>query len=165
MEAAGDTSQTADAGQNEVVVGQGYTPQLTFTGSGLPISPVYAGSGFVFNTYNASRSIHFRNGIHASKPALPRPVAYGSDYTAQHRGSTGVVRVEKNMEAVGPAPVDPMQNFAPHKFEESAPATESVTPQEENAAKKEYKNAGRRAYKSENRGNTETRRNTPIKAD
>ena len=164
MEAAGEISQTADAGQNEVVVGQGYTPQLTFTGSGMPISPVYAGSGFVFNKYNASRSIHFRNGIHASKPALPRPIAYGSDYSAQHRGSTGVVRVEKNMEAVGPAPVDPMQNFAPQQFKESS-ADEVVTPQEENATKKEYKNAGRRAYKSENRGNTETRRNNPIKVD
>lgn len=130
----------------------------------MPISPVYAGSGFVFNKYNASRSIHFRNGIHASKPALPRPIAYGSDYSAQHRGSTGVVRVEKNMEAVGPAPVDPMQNFAPQQFKESS-AGEVITPQEENAAKKEYKNAGRRAYKSENRENTETRRNNPIKAD
>lgn len=164
MEAAGEISQTADAGQNEVVVGQGYTPQLTFTGSGMPISPVYAGSGFVFNKYNASRSIHFRNGIHASKPALPRPIAYGSDYSAQHRGSTGVVRVEKNMEAVGPAPVDPMQNFAPQQFKESS-VSENITPQEENAVNKEYKNAGRRAYKSENRGNTETRRNNPIKAD
>jgi hypothetical protein len=164
VEAAGEISQTADAGQNEVVVGQGYTPQLTFTGSGMPISPVYAGSGFVFNKYNASRSIHFRNGIHASKPALPRPIAYGSDYSAQHRGSTGVVRVEKNMEAVGPAPVDPMQNFAPQQFKESS-VSENITPQEENAVNKEYKNAGRRAYKSENRGNTETRRNNPIKAD
>jgi hypothetical protein len=164
VEAAGEISQTADAGQNEVVVGQGYTPQLTFTGSGMPISPVYAGSGFVFNKYNASRSIHFRNGIHASKPALPRPIAYGSDYSAQHRGSTGVVRVEKNMEAVGPAPVDPMQNFAPQRFKESS-VSENITPQEENAVNKEYKNAGRRAYKSENRGNTETRRNNPIKAD
>ena len=164
MEAAGEISQTADAGQNEVVVGQGYTPQLTFTGSGMPISPVYAGSGFVFNKYNASRSIHFRNGIHASKPALPRPIAYGSDYSAQHRGSTGVVRVEKNMEAVGPAPVDPMQNFAPQQFKESS-VSENITPQEENAVNKEYKNAGRRAYKSENRENTETRRNNPIKAD
>lgn len=130
----------------------------------MPISPVYAGSGFVFNKYNASRSIHFRNGIHASKPALPRPIAYGSDYSAQHRGSTGVVRVEKNMEAVGPAPVDPMQNFAPQRFKESS-VSENITPQEENAVNKEYKNAGRRAYKSENRGNTETRRNNPIKAD
>ena len=162
MDATGDAA-TDSAGpsesvsQDQAVVG-GYVPRITFTGSGLPITPVYAGAGVASHTFNIGRTLHFRNGIYSSKPSLPRPVAYGSSYVPQHRGYTGVVRVQKRLEGVGEVPVDPMQNFKPQVFKETKAPSAEISAEEENAVKREYKNAGRKAYKSENRGNRETRR-------
>lgn len=157
-DAATDSAEPSESvEQGQAVVG-GYVPRITFTGSGLPITPVYAGAGVASHKFNIGRTLHFRNGIYSGKPSLPRPVAYGSSYVPQHRGYTGVVRVQKRLEGVGDVPVDPMQNFQPQKFSEASAPSENLSSEEESAIKREYKNAGRKAYKSENKGNRETRR-------
>lgn len=161
MEATGNAA-TDSAGpsesvsQDQAVVG-GAVPRLTYTGSGMPITPVYAGAGIASRIFNAGRSIQFRNGIYSSRPALPRPVGYGTSFVPQRLGYTGVVRVQKRLEGVGDVPVDPMQNFKPQVFKEASPK-EGISAEEEHAIDREYKNAGRKAYKSENRENRETRR-------
>jgi hypothetical protein len=60
------------------------------------------------------------------------------------------------MEGVGEFVDDPMSNFKEQSFKESRPAAEEITNEEKAATKKDYKNIGRRSYKSENRANRET---------
>lgn len=151
-------------GQSEAVVG-GYVPRMLFTAAGAPISPVFAGGGLENYSHNPSRSIHFRGGIYGGRPSRPLPVQYGSSLVPQHRGYTGVVRVEKRMEGVGEFVVDPLDNFKPQSFKESRPAAEEITNEEKAATKKDFKNTGRRAYKSENRSNRETPRRALIGRD
>lgn len=156
MSEVGDTSGGAELdGQSNAVIG-GYVPRMLSTAAGAPISTVYAGGGI--NNYNrtVSRSVHFRNGIYSGVPARPLPVRYGSSFVPQHRGYTGVVRVEKRMEGVGEFVEDPMSNFKDQSFKESRSAAEEITNEEKAATKKDYKNIGRRSYKSENRANRET---------
>lgn len=156
MSDLGDTSGGAGlVGQDEAVVG-GYVPRILFSTAGAPIAQVYAGGGLASRTHNPSRTIHFRGGIYGGKPARPVPIAYGSSYVPQHSGYTGIVRVQKRMEGQGEFVEDPMSNFKPQKFKESKSASQDVSQEEKNAAKKEYKNMGRRAYKSANKANRET---------
>lgn len=142
-------------GQSEAVIG-GFAPRMLFTAAGAPISSAYAGGGIESYNHNPSRSVHFRGGIYGGRPSRPLPVEYGSSLVPQHRGYTGVVRVEKRIEGAGEFVTDPLENFKDKPFKESRPAAEEITKEEKAATKKDYKNIGRRSYKSENRGNRET---------
>lgn len=165
MSNVGGTSSGAKlVGQSEAVIG-GYVPRVLFTTAGAPISSVYAGGGIESYSHNPSRSVHFRGGIYGGRPARPLPVEYGSSLVPQHRGYTGVVRVEKRMEGEGEFVVDPLDNFKPKSFKESRPAAEEITNEEKAATKKDFKNTGRRAYKSENRANRETPKRTLVGRD
>lgn len=141
---------TVDAEQQENVSVVGSTvPSITSTISGLPISPVYAGVGPV-HPFSSSRRQHFVRAVAGAKPRIPT-VSYESNYIPQRRGSQAIVNAAREYIGDGETHVDPLDNFKPQKFKEGSTATDDKPEQVE----KEYRHAGKRAYKSENRENRE----------
>lgn len=141
---------TADSEKQENVTLVGSTvPSITSTISGLPISPAYAGVGSIV-PFSASRRQHFARAVAGAKPRLPT-ITYESNYIPQRRGSQAVVNAEREMIGNGEAHVDPMDNFKPQTFKEGSTTVDDTPDQVD----KEYRGAGKRAYKSENRENRE----------
>lgn len=140
---------TADTGQENVVVVGGTIPSITSTISGLPISPAYAGVGSVVPV-SPSRRRHFIRGYAGAKPHIPT-VSYESNYIPSRRGSQAIVNAEREMVGNGEQHVDPMDNFKPQKFKEGSTTADDKPEQVD----KEYRGAGKRAYKAENKGNKE----------
>jgi hypothetical protein len=148
--AASEAPVTTDSEQQENVTQVGATiPTITSTVSGLPISPAYAGYGFSTNVF-ASRKGHFSRGYAGAKPRMPK-VSYESNYVPSRRGSQAVVHAERELIGDGERHVDPMDNFKPQKFKEGSTRTDDKPEQVD----KEYRGAGKRAYKAENTGNSE----------
>ena len=148
--AASEAPVTTDSEQQENVTQVGATiPTITSTISGLPISPAYAGYGFSTNVFSSRRG-HFNRGYANAKPRLPK-VSYESNYVPSRRGSQAVVHAERELIGDGERHVDPMDNFKPQKFKEGSTRTDDKPEQVD----KEYRNTGRKAYKEENKGNSE----------
>ena len=145
---AAPTTADSETQENVTLVGS-TVPSITSTISGLPISPAYAGVGSIV-PFSASRRQHFARAVAGAKPHLPT-ISYESNYIPQRRGSQAVVNAEREMIGNGEAHVDPMDNFKPQTFKEGSTATDDKPDQVD----KEYRGAGKRAYKSENRENRE----------
>ena len=146
-----DSVTTSDAGvQGEAPQAVGAVlPSITSTVSGLPISPAYAGAGVGFAPTPISRTQHFRSSANNARPYLP-PIKSEHSYVPQRRGYA----VEKNMVGDGDRVTDPMDNFKPQSFKESASAgagAEEHRPESPN----KFRTAGKKAYRSENRANSE----------
>lgn len=156
--------QPASEGQRRAVVG-GYVPRQSLSAFGKQLVRVYEEGGAEAHPFTGQgRTVHFRNGIYASKPARPRPIAYGSSLVPQHRGYTGVVRVTPAKEAMRQEDKDTYNAFKKTSFTEGVPASAKVTPQEMSTARKSFKDLGRRAYKTEFTKNRESMKNAPIRA-
>lgn len=156
--------QHASEGQRRAVVG-GYVPRQNLSASGKQLTGVYEDGGAQAHPFaRQSRTINFRNGIYAAKPARPRPIAYGSSYIPQHRGYTGVVRALPVREVMHREDKKTYEPFKKQGFVEGVPGSAKVTTQEMSTARKSYKDMGRRAYKTEFVKNRETMKNAPIRA-
>jgi hypothetical protein len=146
-----DSVATSDAGvQGEAPQAvETVLPSITSTVSGLPISPAYAGAGMGTFTTRSSRTQHFRSSATRARPYLP-PIKSENSYIPQRRGYA----VEKNMIGDGDRVVDPLDNFKPQKFKESSEAGAGVEEHKPESPNK-YRTSGKKAYRSENRANTE----------
>lgn len=146
-----DGVATSDAGvQGEAPEAVETTlPSITSTVSGLPISPAYAGGGVGFTPTPRFRTQHFRSAADNARPYLP-PIKSEHAYIPQRRGYA----VEKNMVGDGDRVVDPMDNFKPQKFKESGESGAGIEEHKAESPNK-YRTAGKKAYRSENRDNTE----------
>lgn len=144
-------SVVSDAGvQAEAPAAALVVPSVTSTISGLPISPAYAGAfagqGPAFISAR-QRPAHFVAAAARQRPYLP-PVKSEHSYIPQRRGYA----VQKNMVGDGDAVTDPMDNFKAQGFRESeGAAVEEHKPESPN----KFRTAGKKAYRSENRSNTE----------
>lgn len=157
-------SQPASEGQRRAVIKSGYVPRQSLSAYGKQLTGVYEQGGSSPHPYSQSRTVHFRNGIYASKPARPRPIAYGSSMVPQHRGYTGVVRATPVQD---PGRQDDSETYASFKsqpFKEGTPSSSRLSPEEKNYSRKAFKDMGRRAYKTEFKTNRESRRDAPIRA-
>lgn len=151
MVTGGEASEGAPATTDQNVVNVGaVVPSITSTISGLPISPVYSGVGFVPGLFKGSRHLHFTRGVAGARPHIPE-VSYENNYIPQRRGNKAVVVKQKELIGDGEQHVDPLDNFKPQKFREGQTTVDDNPKQVE----KEYRGAGKRAYKAENRGNRE----------
>lgn len=156
-------SNPASEGQRRAVVG-GYVPRQSLSAFGKELTRVYEEGGAQPHPFaKGGRTVHFRNGIYAGRPARPVPVAYGSSYVAQHRGYTGVVRSLSVKDQMGQADKDVYDSFKSKKFTEGVPASVNLTPHEKNTTRKSFKDIGRRAYKAEFKGNKESRSNGALR--
>lgn len=156
----------ASEGQRRAVVG-GYVPRQALSGSGKQLTRVYEDGGASPHPLaRGGRTISFRNGIYAGRPARPVPIAYGTDYVAQHRGYTGVVRSLTVKNQLREPDKGVYDSFKSKKFTEGTPASVVPPKQEKNATRRSYKDIGRRAYKAEFKANKESRSNSaprPLK--
>jgi len=146
-------SVVSDAGvQAQAPAAALVVPSVTSTLSGLPISPAYAGAvtgqGPAFAPLRQRRS-HFAAAVAKERPYLP-PVKSEHAYIPQRRGYA----VEKNMIGDGDQVVDPLDNFKPQKFKETKQSGNGVEEHKPESPNK-YRTAGKKAYRSENRTNSE----------
>lgn len=154
MEASGVAQNSAPETTDSEPVAGPLIPSITSTVSGLPISPAYAGAGVGFS-FVASRSTAFRS---SAVRNMPRPVAvnYSNTYVPQRRGNvSATVNQERNLIGDGEAYQDPLDNFKPQSFKEGSSSADDYPVEELKENQKEYRNVGRKAYKSENTENTE----------
>lgn len=124
-------------------------PSVTSSVSGLPISPVYAGAGTGVFSAPVPRVQHFRSSVQRARPFLP-PIKTEHSYVPQRRGYP----VPKNMIGDGDRVVDPLDNFKPQKFKES-PESGAGAEEHKPESPNKYRTAGKKAYRSENRANSE----------
>lgn len=143
------TPTTPDAEPNVNYVGS-EVPSITSTISGLPISPAYAGQGGTGKPFKASRQAHFAHSVAYANPKVDQ-VEYDTTFVPQRRGGQAVVNRERDMIGDGEQHVDPLDNFKEQSFREGETQTDDKPEQVD----KEYRNVGRKAYKSENKGNSE----------
>jgi len=143
------TPVTADQNPNVADAGP-EVPSITSTISGLPISPAYAGQGFIGKPFRAVRQVSFSRSVANAKPEVEQ-VTYDRSYVPQRRGTQAVVRREREMIGDGEQHVDPLDNFKPQSFKEGETSSDDKPEQVD----KEYRNLGRKAYKAENKGNSE----------
>lgn len=133
-------------------------PAFTSTISGLPISPAYAGAAnpFRFNFATKSRSVSF----HVSQQTYRyADTGMRNAYVPQRRGSQAQVVKQKTMEGTGEVFTDPMDEFKPQSFKEARRATDIGNGADEHKRREpadKYRGAGKKAYRAENKGNTET---------
>lgn len=129
-------------------------PSITSTVSGLPISPVYAG---------AQTAYPFK-----ARPLTPRSTAFHMAHIAHVPGSetsrnvyipkrlgSRAYRMEKKMEGTGELYTDPLDNFKPQKFKETEEPGTGEEKQRTKENPNKYRNAGKKAYREDNKGNTE----------
>lgn len=146
---------TGDSGASDVL--KVAVPSVTSTISGLPISPVYAG---VLGTYKFNVGRSRKSSFHAARTQSN----YASngmrhEYVPQRRGSTAEVVKQKTMEGTGEVFTDPMDEFKPQTFKEAKRSTDIGNGADEHKRREpagKYRGAGKKAYRSENKGNTET---------
>lgn len=148
-ETSAPTPVDAEQQKNISVVGS-TVPSITSTISGLPISPVYAGQGVIGKPFKALRQAHFTRSVANAKPEVEQ-VNYDRSFVPQRRGTQAVVNMERELIGDGEQHVDPLDNFKPQSFREGQTTTDDTPEQVD----KEYRNVGRKAYKSENKGNSE----------
>lgn len=151
MADGGDATSGAPAAEGEGVEalqGDISIPSITSTVSGLPISPVYAGAGMVLRpprqmVFHASRLTNNK---------MQAPVMK-HEYVPQHRGA---LPSQKTMEGTGELFTDPMDNFKEQPFKESSQSGTGVEEQKSKENPNKYRNAGKKAYKSDNKDNKES---------
>lgn len=147
MADGGDTASgdAPSAEGEEAQVAPPPIPSITSTVSGLPISPAYAGVGI---RIKAPRQIAF----HASRLAHSAPISFAHDYVPQRRGT---LPAKKTMEGTGEVFTDPMDNFKAQSFKESSESGTGVEEKRRPENPNKYRNAGKKAYKAENKSNKE----------
>lgn len=133
-------------------------PAFTSTISGLPISVAYAGAAnpfrFNFGARSRSSSFHVTQQAYRSSDSGMR-----HEYVPQRRGSAAEVVKQKTMEGTGEIFTDPMDEFRPQKFKEARRSTDIGNGADEHKRREpagKYRSAGKKAYKQENHGNSET---------
>lgn len=152
------TPSNAPAGEQGTPDVQKVTlPAFTSTISGLPISPAYAGAGnpFKFNFATKSRSTAFKQSHQAYQYS---DTALRHEYVPQHRGSQARVAQQKTMEGTGEVFTDPMDEFKPQKFKEAKRSADIGNGADEHKRREsagKFRNAGKLAYRAENKGNKE----------
>lgn len=158
MESGDATSSALPAGDSEAQdVQRVILPSVTSTISGLPISPVYAGAfnPFKFNFAVKSRKTAFKQSHQAYQYS---DVAVRHEYVPQRRGSQAQVVRQKTMEGTGEIFTDPMDSFKPQNFKEAKRAADMGNGADERKRREsgdKFRGAGKKAYRAENKGNTE----------
>lgn len=125
-------------------------PSVTSTISGLPISPAYSGQGLTGKPFKVPRQSHFSQSVAGASPAVEQ-VNYDKSFVPQRRGTQAVIARERELIGDGEEHVDPLDNFKEQSFHEG----ETASVEKPEQADKEYRNVGRKAYKAENKGNSE----------
>lgn len=147
MADGGDTASgdAPSAEGEEAQVAPPPIPSITSTVSGLPISPVYAGAGIRIR-------LPRKKAFHTSRLMHTAPISFAHDYVPQRRG---MLPAKKTMEGTGEVFTDPMDNFKTQSFKESAEPGTGAEEQRRSENPNKYRNAGKKAYKSENKENLE----------
>lgn len=154
MEGEGGAVDSAPETPDSEPVAGPSVPSITSTVSGLPISPAYAGARVGFSFF-PSRSMTFKTSVvrHRTPPSA---VSYSNTYVPQRRGNvSATVNQERNLIGDGEMYQDPLDNFKPQSFKEGNTTTDDYPVEELKENQKEFRNVGRKAYKSENTGNSE----------
>ena len=132
-------------------------PSITSTISGLPISPAYAGgiNPYKFNFTTKSRNSSFHREHQAYRYS---DTAMRNEYVPQRRGRASEVVKQKTMEGTGEVFTDPMDEFKPQSFKEARRAADIGNGADEHKRREspgKFRGAGKKAYRAENKGNTE----------
>lgn len=155
MESEGSVETNAPETPDSEPTATPAVPSITSTVSGLPISPAYAGAGVRF-AFRMPRSMSFTSSAVRNMPK-PAAVNYSNTYVPQRKGNVrAVVNEERNLIGDGTMYMDPLDNFKPQTFKEGSTASDDYPEEQIKESKKEFRNVGRKAYKSENTGNSET---------
>lgn len=158
MEASGVNPNATVAGDSGTLdVRQTLLPFVTSTVSGLPISPVYAGA---INPFKFSFATRSRNTAFHSEHQAYRYSDTGerNEYVPVRRGRASEVVKQKTMEGTGEVFTDPLDEFKPQTFKEAnrdATIGNGADEHKRRESAGKFRGAGKKAYRSENKGNTE----------